>query len=76
MSLLNNIHENKTVDNKVTEDVMDRIKQIIDDTGYGKVFIYIVNHEVEKIEHSVTKVFKKDMKPVKSLKRNRKVLSV
>ncbi|RPI19041.1 MAG: hypothetical protein EHM58_03240 [Ignavibacteriae bacterium] len=57
MSLLNTAR-----DNKVTEDVLQRIKQIINDTGYGKIFINIVDHEVKTIEHTITKVFKKKNK--------------
>lgn len=44
---------------KVTKDVLMRIDQIMEDTGYGKIFINIFDHEVVSIEHSVTKVFKK-----------------
>jgi hypothetical protein len=65
-----NKSEDKSADNKVTEDVLDRIKQIMNDTGYGKIFINIFDHEVMSIEHSVTKVFKKKREKTSSLNKS------
>lgn len=45
-------------DESIIADIMKRIEQIASDTGYGKINIYIVNNEVNRIEHTVTKVFK------------------
>jgi hypothetical protein len=45
--------------NKVAEDVLLRITKILNDTGFGRIYINIQDHEVKTIEHTVTKVFKK-----------------